>query len=756
MAVVKRNKSKSVDVDESENKYSKGVEKVEFIGQRWLSQPLPDAEPTYNTWMYIVTTIAFITRFYKIWNPKEVVFDEVHFGKFASYYLERTYFFDVHPPFAKMMIAFIGFLVGYDGSFKFEEIGMPYDKNPAPYIAYRSFNALLGTLTVPIMFLTLKELNFKAITCAFAALLVAVDNAHVTETRLILLDAILIISIAASLCCYVRFYKEQLKAPFSTSWYIWLYATGLSLSFVISTKYVGVMTYVAIGIPVIVNLWQLLDIRTGLTLHTFARHFLRRLNGLVFAPFIVYLFWFWCHFSILINSGPGDAFMSQDFQETLNESALAKEAKQINYFDIVTFKHKDTEAYLHSHLLNYPLRYEDGRVSSNGQQVTGYVHEDKNNEWEILPVKELKSKIGQPVLQGEQIRLRHVSTDTYLLTHDVASPLYPTNEEVTTVSEEDANGERYQQTLFTLQPVNKKDNGRKIKSKMTSFRIFHVDTAVALWTHNDELLPDWGKSQQEVNGNKKVTSSENTWLVETIVNLDEARKIYYPKVIKTLPFISKWLEAQRLMFEHNNKLSSEHPFASEPYTWPGSLNGVSFWTDDEKKLQIFFIGNIIGWWFQVISLAVFVGLVCADLITRQRGYYALNEITREKIYGPLLFFFIGWCCHYFPFFLMGRQKFLHHYLPAHLIAALFSAALWEVIFSNTKTEDPSKDDKDAAYNTTAVVIHDKQLSLFFLIVSVAVVGFFIYFAPLVYGDISLTPEQVQSRKWFNLKLHFAK
>jgi dolichyl-phosphate-mannose--protein O-mannosyl transferase len=33
----------------------------------------------------IITALAFFTRFYKLDHPNEVVFDEVHFGKFASY-----------------------------------------------------------------------------------------------------------------------------------------------------------------------------------------------------------------------------------------------------------------------------------------------------------------------------------------------------------------------------------------------------------------------------------------------------------------------------------------------------------------------------------------------------------------------------------------------------------------------------------------------------------------------------------------------
>ena len=88
--------------------------------------------------------------------------------QFASYYLQRTYFFDVHPPFGKLLFAFAGWLVGYDGSFLFENIGDSYITNKVPYVAYRAMPATMGALTVPVVFLIMWESGYSLPACITA------------------------------------------------------------------------------------------------------------------------------------------------------------------------------------------------------------------------------------------------------------------------------------------------------------------------------------------------------------------------------------------------------------------------------------------------------------------------------------------------------------------------------------------------------------------------------------------------------------
>ncbi|KAI9746141.1 MAG: hypothetical protein M1818_000822 [Claussenomyces sp. TS43310] len=731
----------------------------------------PGSDWDYKVALFFITLLAFITRFWGISHPNEVVFDEVHFGKFASYYLERTYFFDVHPPFGKLLFALMGWFVGYDGHFLFENIGDSYIDNKVPYVAFRSMPALLGALTVPVVFDIMWESGYSLPACILASGLVLFDNAHIGQTRLILLDATLVFAMACSLLCYIRFYKLR-HQPFGRKWWKWLLLTGFSLSCVISTKYVGLFAFLTIGSAVALDLWDLFDVnrRQGaLTLPEFGKHFVARAVGLIIVPFFFYLFWFQVHFLILSRSGPGDDFMSPEFQETLSDNVMTSNSVTVDYYDAVVLRHKETKAYLHSHPDRYPLRYDDGRVSSQGQQVTGYPYNDTNNQWELLPLDDDDVK-GHHVRNSDLVRLRHVVTDTILISHDVASPYYPTNQEFTTVSIEDALTDRFNDTLFEVRIENGKV-GQELRSLSGQFKLVHNPSKVAMWTHTTPL-PDWAYKQQEINGNKNLQQSSNIWYIDDIPSIlaGSDRLIKQERKAKHLPFLKKWFELQRAMFFHNNALTSSHPYSSQPYQWPFLLRGVSFWTQNDTRQQIYFLGNPLGWWITSSLIAVYAGILAADQLSLRRGVDAFDTRTRSRLYSSTGFFFLAWLMHYFPFYLMGRQLFLHHYLPAHLASSLVAGAVLEFVFNvePIDLEDVSNVAAKGSKKGTALPRRSlparerlggqSMLSSWAAcgVLLTLVVGCWYYFLPLTYGYPGLSVDEVQARKWLGYDLHFAK
>ena len=711
----------------------------------------------------------------------------------------------------------MGWFVGYDGHFLFDNIGDSYISNKVPYVAFRAMPALLGSLTVPTVFLIMWESGYSLPAAVVAAGLVLFDNAHIGQTRLILLDATLVYAMSMSILCYVRFYKMR-HEPFSQKWWKWLLLTGVALSCVISTKYVGVFSFFTIGSAVAIDLWDLLDFKRkggALSLPEFGKHFAARAVGLIIVPFMIYLFWFQVHFSILTRSGPGDDFMTPEFQETLADNVMSAQSVGIEYFDSISIKHKETKTYLHSHPDRYPLRYDDGRVSSQGQQVTGYPYNDTNNYWQIYPgdiIDPENREPGRQVKNGDFVKLRHLVTDTYLLSHDVASPYYPTNQEFTTVALDQANGERYNDTLFEIRIENGKP-GQQLKSVSGHFKLIHAPTRVAMWTHTTPL-PDWAYKQAEINGNKNLQQSSNIWYVEEVPSIpkDSPRNIKEEKKVKTLPFFKKYIELQRAIFYHNNALTSSHPYASQPIQWPFLLRGVSFWTQNDTRQQIYFLGNPIGWWLASSLLAVFAGIIGADQLSQRRGIDSLDERksslsallqllhqrhnklnlfriigTRSRLYNSTGFFFLCWAAHYLPFYLMGRQLFLHHYLPAHLASALVTGALLEFIFNldpvglednvahqvqiqpqplppgsrlNSSSGGSSSKGKDRGGKRIVLPAREAQSQLALWaaagVVLTLVIGGWYFFLPLTYGKPGLDPDQVNARKWLGYDLHFAK
>lgn len=364
--------------------------------------------------------------------------------------------------------------------------------------------------------------------------------------------------------------------------------------------------------------------------------------------------------------------------------------------------------------------------------------------------------MNRPVKNGDVIKLHHVMTNTDLLSHDVASPYYPTNQEFTTVSVEKSYGDRHNDTLFEIKLEHGKSK-QELRTLAGQFKLIHKPSKVAMWTHS-RPLPEWAFKQQEINGNKNVAQTSNIWYIEDIPSLaeDDPRNVKTAKQVKHMSFFKKYFELQRAMFHHNNALTSSHPYASQPIQWPFLLRGVSFWTKNDTREQIYFLGNPVGWWISSSLLAVLAGIFGADQITQRRGIDALDRVTRNRLYNSTGFFFLAWASHYFPFFLMGRQLFLHHYLPAHLASALVAGALVEFIFCTEPLEKEviTKDGK-----RTFVAAGKQNLVVAWIataVVSGLVVAGFVFYAPLTYGTPGLTPAQVVARKLLGYELHFAK
>ena len=127
-------------------------------------------------WALIYTILAMITRFWRIGAANYVVWDEVslasglslcadnqaHFGKFGSHYINRDFYFDVHPPLGKMLVGLTGLLSGYNGGFEFKS-GNEYPSD-VPYTAMRIMLASFGVALVPLAWWTAGELGWSKFT----------------------------------------------------------------------------------------------------------------------------------------------------------------------------------------------------------------------------------------------------------------------------------------------------------------------------------------------------------------------------------------------------------------------------------------------------------------------------------------------------------------------------------------------------------------------------------------------------------------
>jgi dolichyl-phosphate-mannose--protein O-mannosyl transferase len=248
--------------------------------------------------------LGIISHFTFFGYPNKTVFDEVHFGKFISGYFTHEYFFDIHPPLGKLMIAGMGYLGGFKPGFSFAEIDQKFpDSN---YKWLRFLPTLAGSILPVIIFLLALELGVSKISSFGAGMFIILENEFLVQSRFILLDSFLLLFGFTALLLYLIARRR--------SSHLWFLCAIFFAGLAVSIKWTGLSF---IGIIGLAELW-----------HWFSQRKISftaiRIAIFLLAP-ILYFGVFALHFQLLSKTGQGDAFMTPAFQKTLTGSTHAQD-----------------------------------------------------------------------------------------------------------------------------------------------------------------------------------------------------------------------------------------------------------------------------------------------------------------------------------------------------------------------------------------------------------------------------------------------
>jgi dolichyl-phosphate-mannose-protein mannosyltransferase len=259
--------------------------------------------------LVVLTFLAAVTRLAAITHPHAIVFDEVYFREYALRYLDGKYYFDLHPPLGKLLLGGWAKLFGISAT----------AQGTDPAVALRVLPALAGTALVAVFYQLLRELTVSRKVATFGAALLLLDNAILVESRLILIDSMLLLFGIGALTCYLASRRHTGRAHWTL-----LTSSAVLAGMAASTKLTGLSALGVIGL-----VW-------------FAQALRRRVSWrlafpqaavLLLVPALVYVSVFAIHFRELPDSGPGDAFMSQRFQSTLAGNANYNPAATMSFTD---------------------------------------------------------------------------------------------------------------------------------------------------------------------------------------------------------------------------------------------------------------------------------------------------------------------------------------------------------------------------------------------------------------------------------------
>lgn len=291
------------------------------------------SESFKKEWVLVVILLllAIGTRFWAFGYPNRIVFDELYFAKFVSQYFLHSYYFDIHPPLAKLVMAGAAKISGINPTLTFGYNAINEAYPDSFYLLLRGIVSAFGALLSVGVYALSRSLRFSPRASFFAGFFVVFENALLVQSRFILTDAFLLTFGVFGLACVIFALREKnIRYPL-------LVAGSLLIGASYSVKWTGLLFLGMAGIYLIVRMFQ-------------TKNFLRYISPFLIIggmSLLVYVSVFAIHLEQLDKMGPGDPFMTPRFQSTLigNQNFTAPEFSENKPGFVEKFLELNTEMY---------------------------------------------------------------------------------------------------------------------------------------------------------------------------------------------------------------------------------------------------------------------------------------------------------------------------------------------------------------------------------------------------------------------------
>lgn len=180
-----------------------------------------------NILVLIILILVIITRLINLSWPDWQVFDEIYYNNFARDYLNRIYFFDVHPPLGKLFITL--------GEIIF----------PNSIIGWRISQAIIGSTVVYLIFKLTDGLFKNRLISIIALILAASSTMLLVESRLSLLNIFILFFLLISFISFWKWSNSGNKSDF--------YLSLIFMSLACSVKWTAIFTLGAFIIFMIID-----------------------------------------------------------------------------------------------------------------------------------------------------------------------------------------------------------------------------------------------------------------------------------------------------------------------------------------------------------------------------------------------------------------------------------------------------------------------------------------------------------------------